>query len=493
MKRKSILALLLALLLLAVGCSRVDESTVEDEPSAPAALSVGARGALLDVLAPEGCTLSDLRGDGASAYDAADAIRAADYLAALRGFAWHEFVPPEETEDGARYALVADGAALTLYSFNNAAALYAEAADGAGWFTVQTLTDTQSGETVQTNWQLYDTVRAWYLEAEAAALHASGGVPLTAEELSTFEQFTENDYTEDGVTYVRPVACFFTSTYRDVRDLDAREFIAYCPGEGYVTNADGEEAWLVAEKFDWRGDDGQLFTVDELPVPCHRLSRAYLDGILTEYAGVTVAEMHSDWTAELFYLPETDCFYTFTSDYGPGVFSPAYGERNGDTVTLWESSWYGGDCLTLKADGDGWHILSHIPTDEVFCGRERYGVAYLGWGEAGDLSAYAERFEFAEDIPTYRVSDGDYYLIVPRYEGMQMRLYRNDSESGERTLLYEEEACRPFLLACNVSDIFPDATVALTWEEETVEFSPFISLRDGTLEVGARGLDITQA
>ena len=73
--------------------------------------------------------------------------------------------------------------------------------------------------------------------------------------------------------------------------------------------------------------------------------------------------MHTDWLEEAFYVPATDCFYVFTSDFGPGTFAPCYGERTGDTVTLWEyPTGYDekiGDVLTLQKSGDQWHILSH--------------------------------------------------------------------------------------------------------------------------------------
>lgn len=37
-----------------------------------------------------------------------------------------------------------------------------------------------------------------------------------------------------------------------------------------------------------------------------------------------------------------------------------------------------------------------------------------------------------------------------------------------------------------------DATVRLSWEDEEVEFSPFISLKDGSLDIGPHGLDLTR-
>ena len=37
-----------------------------------------------------------------------------------------------------------------------------------------------------------------------------------------------------------------------------------------------------------------------------------------------------------------------------------------------------------------------------------------------------------------------------------------------------------------------DIVSQLTYEDETVEFSPFISLKDGSVDIGERGLDLTQ-
>ena len=81
-----------------------------------------------------------------------------------------------------------------------------------------------------------------------------------------------------------------------------------------------------------------------------------------KYAGITVEEMHTNWIEEAFYISETDCFYTFSSDFGPGSFIPCYGEKDGDIVTLWAApAEYDGSTsmLTLQKSGESWHILSH--------------------------------------------------------------------------------------------------------------------------------------
>lgn len=128
-----------------------------------------------------------------------------------------------------------------------------------------------------------------------------------------------------------------------------------------------------------------------------------------------------------------------------------------------------------------------IPFEE----GQYYAAAYLGYQQIDDLNYYAERYLDSDQLPIHYLSDGDYYLVIPRYPGMKLSLYRNDMETSETALIYEEPDCRPFILQCNISDIFPDATIRLTYENETVEFSPFISLKDGSVDIGECGLDLT--
>ena len=120
-----------------------------------------------------------------------------------------------------------------------------------------------------------------------------------------------------------------------------------------------------------------------------------------------------------------------------------------------------------------------------------YGVAYLGYEEMEDLSFYTENYLEDENLPIHYISNGEFYLVIPRHADMSMRLYRNDMETAERTLVYEEAVSRPFIIQCNISDIFSDATICLTSQGESVEFSPYISLKDGSIEIGEHGLDIT--
>jgi len=144
---------------------------------------------------------------------------------------------------------------------------------------------------------------------------------------------------------------------------------------------------------------------------------------------------------------------------------------------------------TEKDDSD--YEISKIESIP-FLKNQLYAVAYLGYDEVNELSFYVQNYLDSENIPIHYLSQGEYYLVIPRYSNMTVSLYKNDIQTMDSSLLFEEKECRPFIIQCNVSDIFSDATICLTYNGETVEFSPYISLKDGNVVVGDRGINITK-
>ena len=345
----------------------------------PASLSASAQleiSDLQEILAGaelSAASLTFFHGGSEDTFPAGDAIRAKSYLETLGAFTWESYQPPAEWDgiDDYRYQLTIPGATLTAFQsgYGDARPLHVKTDRGEGWFILPYIAG-EHGEAKQVSWMIYDAFDQWYGEAQAADLYGGDATPLTAEELDWFERYTESTETRYDETWggfvggATPISCFFTSRYNDPRDMDAEAFLYYCPDQGVLEAGDEGEFRMVQEKADWRvGEDNHLATIDEMPVPCHRLPRSYINEILTKYAGITVEEMHTDWLKEAFYIPETDCFYTFSSDFGPGMFLPRYGEKNGSTVTLWEapSAENSGtsDMLVLQKSGEDWRILSH--------------------------------------------------------------------------------------------------------------------------------------
>ena len=190
--------------------------------------------------------------------------------------------------------------------------------------------------------------------------HLSGfGDFLTEDELDAYRTaFWPEIMNGDQVSGVNPVSAFFTSYYKQPQELNFEEFLRYLPGSELVEDhADDPEFQALTAHPLWPFDG------DLVPTPIHRYSRQVVDGVLEKYAGITTHDLSGVGMDHVIYLEEYDAWYNFTSDYGPGTFIPAYGMREGSTVTLWEQpSGNGapGDILTLEETADGFHMLSHL-------------------------------------------------------------------------------------------------------------------------------------
>jgi len=130
----------------------------------------------------------------------------------------------------------------------------------------------------------------------------------------------------------------------------------------------------------------------------------------------------------------------------------------------------------------------------------QYAVAFLGYmveDQDSVLRKYAEVYlpdTSVKDIPIYEADGDELYLIVPRSTAVKIEVYErylNDQgvEKGEK--LFDVPQGSPFVIQCNLSELYSNCSIELTEGEQTIDFSPFISLKDGTLSVTEQGQDIT--
>ncbi len=140
-------------------------------------------------------------------------------------------------------------------------------------------------------------------------------------------------------------------------------------------------------------------------------------------------------------------------------------------------------------------------------GNALCAIAFLGScdGSFSEVQAYLEDSGMVDTYPILEGLSGDIfletagselYLIVQR-EDVEISMYEQsmDPETGEmmtgdlRALFI---APAPFLLRCNISDIIPNILLSLgSTTGEKLEYSPFISLRDGSVSVTEGILDLT--
>ena len=125
---------------------------------------------------------------------------------------------------------------------------------------------------------------------------------------------------------------------------------------------DGAESQALKGAGGWPSQG--VDSLDRMPVPIHRYRRTELDAYLEEHADITTADLTNvpESSGELVYLPETDAFYNFTSDAGPGMFICEAGRWEGKLLVLTG----GGKELTLEAAEDGRYLFrSFLPLEEA--------------------------------------------------------------------------------------------------------------------------------
>ncbi len=147
---------------------------------------------------------------------------------------------------------------------------------------------------------------------------------LSAEELSDYSK--EFEMVKDGKTNV--LCCFLMSDYEKIEDMDLSAFLYNFP-DG-VSVDDEEEFNALKELEGWQFGD---VTLDQMPVPIHKFSRAAVDEILGKY-GNTSSDKLTNGRGNLLYLEEYDAFYNFTSDFALNGFECVSGESDGDVITL---------------------------------------------------------------------------------------------------------------------------------------------------------------
>ena len=185
----------------------------------------------------------------------------------------------------------------------------------------------------------------------SAAEPAKEAKSLSAEELSDYNKKFE--MVKDGKT--NALCCFLMSDYEKIEDMDLSAFLYNFP-DG--VSVDGEEEFNALKELEgWQFGD---VTLDQMPVPIHKFSRAAVDEILEKY-GNTSSDKLTNGRDTVLYLEEYDSFYNFTSDFALNGFECVSGESDGDVVTLRSES----DVLKITHSESGNIVFLSHETDKA--------------------------------------------------------------------------------------------------------------------------------
>ena len=194
-----------------------------------------------------------------------------------------------------------------------------------------------------------------------------GGVErsvLSQQELDAYNAVTDCTVRDESGDItgmdIHPASYLLTSYYGNVRNLNFAEFLRYFPQDGSISDEAEFEALKNLDSWPFK----QAESMEQMPVPIHKISAASVNEVLRAYGGITAADLSN--TDGVFYLKDYDAYYTYTSDFGFSSFAAESGQQVENYVYL-----YGNlndrnrSVLTLRLTPgtDGWQIMSYLPLD----------------------------------------------------------------------------------------------------------------------------------
>ena len=194
-----------------------------------------------------------------------------------------------------------------------------------------------------------------------------GGVErsvLSQQELDAYNAVTDCTIRDESGDItgmdIHPASYLLTSYYGNVRNLNFAEFLRYFPQDGSISDEAEFEALKNLEGWPFKHAE----SMDDMPVPIHKISAASVNEVLRAYGGITAADLSN--TDGVFYLKDYDAYYTYTSDFGFSSFAAESGQQVENYVYL-----YGNHndrnrsvlTLRLTPGTDTWQIMSYLPLD----------------------------------------------------------------------------------------------------------------------------------
>ena len=260
--------------------------------------------------------------------------------------------------------------------------------------------------------------------------------PLTGAELTYFaeEWFNGDDFNIRNQ--------FLNSLYDRPEDIDLYNLF-YC-GSGLPETISDQE---LAEEGNWATDG-------ELICPLEKNSRANMDAVLTQYAGLTVEETNQVGLEGFSYREEYDAWYHAHGDtnYYPQVDITA-GRRQGDLIHLYYRETFRPDrgdwgCVTLRDLGDGnyWFASNQIsekpaiPTVYPAEGLELtmpLAEAEVWPLEAAEIVRHSG--DCAEELRGWRVNDRSVSLYLSTDGDLYIALIAAQSPAGSGEAVWEAD------------------------------------------------------
>ena len=114
--------------------------------------------------------------------------------------------------------------------------------------------------------------------------------------------------------------------------------------------------------------------------------------------------------------------------------------------------------------------------------------------DSGLLDRYSKSYGL-ENLETVQTKGDEWYIVIPRHSKATVKVNAveiDENRNLHKSMLLAERDGRPFLLRCNVSDLYCNVAISIEGKDgkPLVDYSPMISLKDGKAFVRLfRGID----
>lgn len=120
-------------------------------------------------------------------------------------------------------------------------------------------------------------------------------------------------------------------------------------------------------------------------------------------------------------------------------------------------------------------------------------IINLGDNEENYDYSLVKKYYGNKKMPEINISDSEKYLIIPRYADSYINVYElvmNDSGGFDK--IKRGMFSEPFYVTCNISDIYSNVLIEVIYKDTVYDYSPYISLKDGSLFVEDFVLEVTE-
>lgn len=187
----------------------------------------------------------------------------------------------------------------------------------------------------------------------------TGGTALTKQEIDRVSEAFNPYYLKDGASHAKIISTFLISYYANPEGMNPASFLYYFPSGLLITEeSEFEDLKEVWASHGYTVPEGT--TIEDYPLPLHKIPRSMVNEALEKYMGITIEELENfdlDYLAEgsVYYMEKYDCFYSTASDAHGSRFNCVSGEKFDDgMVVLYDDA---SNLLILQKQPDGSYFI----------------------------------------------------------------------------------------------------------------------------------------